>query len=283
MALLDQQQLRTYEEQGYLLIPGLLSRDDLAPVEQTIVKAVDRVARGLYAEGRVGELFEDQPLSRRLVELHRMHPRESMSWNREVFSEAVYDLCVQPAVLDVAELLLGSGEITMNGDYWVRPKLPQEQLTTLPWHQDSDYYGAQTEPLHILSLWIPLVDVDERNGCMQFISGSHKWGLLPNKRQGDHLVPVEDVEARGRVETLAMKAGDAVAFRNLTFHRSLMNNSDGIRWSIDLRYSVTGTPLDWLAKMGLLGFVARSRHRPESVDSWQAWRAGRRAWEKEQA
>ena len=117
------------------------------------------------------------------------------------------------------------------------------------------------------------MDVDEENGCMQFISGSHKWGLLPNKRQGDHLVPVEDVEARGRVETLAMRAGDAVAFRNLTFHRSLMNNSDGIRWSIDLRYSVTGTPLDWLARMGLLGFVARSRQHPESVDSWQAWRA----------
>ena len=206
-----------------------------------------------------------------------------MSWNREVFSEAVYDLCVHPAVLDAVESLLGSGEITMNGDYWVRPKLPQEQLTTLPWHQDSDYYGQQTEPLHILSLWIPLVDVYEENGCMQFISGSHKWGLLPNKRQGDHLVPVEDVEARGRVETLAMRAGDAVAFRNLTFHRSLMNNSDGIRWSIDLRYSVTGTPLDWLAEIGLLGLVARSRQRPESVDSWQAWRASRRAWEKEQA
>jgi len=127
------------------------------------------------------------------------------------------------------------------------------------------------------------VDVDEENGCMQFISGSHKWGLLPNKRQGDHLVPVEDVEARGRVETLAMRAGDAVAFRNLTFHRSLMNNSDGIRWSIDLRYSVTGTPLDWLTRMGLHGFVARSRQNPESVESWKAWRANRRAWEKEQA
>ena len=184
MAILDQQQLRTYEGQGYLLIPGLLSRDDLAPVEQTIAQAVDHVARTLYADGRVGDLFEDEPLSRRLFELHRWHPRESMSWNREVFSEAVYDLCMHPAVLDVVESLLGSGEITMNGDYWVRPKLPQEQLTTLPWHQDSDYYGAQTEPLHILSLWIPLVDVDEKNGCMQFISGSHKWGPAAKQEAG---------------------------------------------------------------------------------------------------
>ena len=205
-----------------------------------------------------------------------------MSWNREVLSEAVYDLCVHPAVLDIAESLLGSTEVTMNGDYWVRPKLPEEQLTTLPWHQDSDYYGAQTEPLHLLSIWLPLVDVDETNGCMQFIPGSHKWGLLPTVRQGHHLAPTEDVEARGRVATLPMAVGDAVAFRNLTFHRSLMNNSVGVRWSIDLRYSVTGTPLDWLAEMGLHGFVARSQQQPESVDSWETWRARRRAWEQEQ-
>ena len=205
-----------------------------------------------------------------------------MSWNREVLSEAVYDLCVHPAVLDIAESLLGSTEVTMNGDYWVRPKLPEEQLTTLPWHQDSDYYGAQTEPLHLLSIWLPLVDVDETNGCMQFIPGSHKWGLLPTVRQGHHLAPTEDVEARGRVETLPMAVGDAVAFRNLTFHRSLMNNSVGVRWSIDLRYSVTGTPLDWLAQMGLHGFVARSREHPESEDSWETWHATRYAWEQEQ-
>ncbi len=264
------------------MIPGLLSEEDLAPVRQVIAKAVDRIARNLHAEGKIEDLHENEPFSRRLIEIHSKIAKESMSWNREVFSEAVYDLCVHPTVLDMAESLLGSTEVTMNGDYWVRTKLPEEQLTTLPWHQDSDYYGAQTEPLHILSIWIPLVDVDETNGCMQFIPGSHKWGLLPTERQGHHLVPIEDVEARGRVETLPMTVGDAVAFRNLTFHRSLMNNSDAIRWSIDLRYSVTGTPLDWLAKMGLHGFVARSQQHPQRVDSWETWRARRCAWEQNQ-
>ena len=282
MALLNQQQLRAYEEQGYLLIPGLLSEQDLTPVQQAVANAVDHIARRLYAEGKIKDLHENEPFSRRLIEIHSKIAKESMSWNREVFSEAVYDLCVHPTVLDMAESLLGSTEVTMNGDYWVRTKLPEEQLTTLPWHQDSDYYGAQTEPLHILSIWIPLVDVDKTNGCMQFIPGSHKWGQLPTERQGHHLVPTEDVEARGRVETLPMTVGDAVAFRNLTFHRSLMNNSDAVRWSIDLRFSVTGTPLDWLAKMGLHGFVAHSRQHPESVDSWETWRARRHAWEQNQ-
>ena len=264
------------------MIPGLLSEEDLAPVQQAVANAVDHIARRLYAEGKIKDLHEDAPFSRRLIEIHSGLAKESMGWNREVFSEAVYDLCAHPAVLDMAESLLGSTEITTNGDYWVRTKLPEEQLTTLPWHQDSDYYGAQTEPLHILSIWMPLVDVDETNGCMQFIPGSHKWGLLPTERQGHHLVPTEDVEARGRVEMLPMTVGDAVAFRNLTFHRSSMNNSDAIRWSIDLRYSVTGTPLDWLAKMGLHGFAARSRQHPESVDSWEIWRARRHAWEQNQ-
>ncbi|WP_179130997.1 phytanoyl-CoA dioxygenase family protein [Candidatus Entotheonella palauensis] len=282
MTFLNQQQLRAYEEQGYLLVHDLLPEQDLAPVRQVIADAVDRVAQQLFAADKIQDLHEDAPFSQRLTEIYRGLERESMSWNREVFSQAVYDLCTHPALLDMAEALLGSSDITMNGDYWVRPKLPAEQLTTLPWHQDSGYYGAQTEPLHILSLWIPLVDVDAENGCMQFIPESHKWGLLSTAREGHHLVPIEDVETRGQVVTLPMKVGDAVAFRNLVFHRSLMNNSDGIRWSIDLRYSATGTPLDWLSEMGLHGFVARSQRHPETVDSWETWQARRRTWERDQ-
>jgi len=71
-----------------------------------------------------------------------------------------------------------------------------------------------------------------------------------------------------------MRVGDVVVFGNLTFHRSIENNSDGIRWSIDLRYSPTGSPLEWLLKKWP-GFVARSRKHPETVGSWKAWQNDR--------
>ena len=74
-----------------------------------------------------------------------------------------------------------------------------------------------------------------------------------------------------------MKADDIFAFHNLTFHGSLMNQSDDIRWSTDLPYSETGRPLERLFKAGLNGFIARSHENPETVDSWVDWQAKRRS------
>ena len=40
-----------------------------------------------------------------------------------------------------------------------------------------------------------MVDVDDKNGCLQIIPGSHKRGLRPAQRdENDRQVPIEDVE-----------------------------------------------------------------------------------------
>ena len=59
-----------------------------------------------------------------------------------------------------------------------------------------------------------------------------------------------------------MQVGDVLVFGNLTFHRSLENTSEDIRWSVDLRYSPTGSPLEWLLEKWP-GFIARSERQPE--------------------
>jgi hypothetical protein len=272
MARLSEQRDR-YQEQGCLLLRGILSDRELDPVRQRIGETVDDLARRLLSEGRISALHADVPFDRRLAEIGRETELRVPIWNREVFGKAIYDLLTTPALLDLTEALLGP-EVSVNGDYWVRPKLPQAQRTTYPWHQDSGYYGAQTAGSHILSVWIPLVDVDEQNGCMQCLPGSHRWGLLPTQsNEFGHNYPVEDVEARGEVVTLQMKAGDLFLFHNLLFHRSLMNQSDHVRWSIDLRYSATGTDVAWLNKLGYYGFVARSKANPGAVESWEQWQA----------
>ncbi|HMN27511.1 MAG TPA: phytanoyl-CoA dioxygenase family protein [Caldilineaceae bacterium] len=275
MSLPTEQYRRSYQQNGYVVAPAIVDNTALEPVRRAIAETVDQLARQRHAEGQIDQLYADAPFEQRLAYIYQNGASKSMGWNREVFSKAIYDLLTHPNLLELAESLLGP-EVTVNGDYWVRTKLPGERLTTLPWHQDSGYYGPQTAAEHILSVWLPLVDVDEHNGCMQFIPGSHRWGLLPTDKDEDrHNIPTEDVAGRGQVETLRMKVGDAVAFHNLTFHRSLMNGSDAIRWSIDLRYSPTGTPTEWLSRMGLFGFVARSRSQPETVEGWETWHARR--------
>ena len=277
MEKLARDRIEEYERDGFLFVRGLLQDRDLEPLRRVITAQVDREARQKQDAGAIDDLHENAPFERRLYEVYRGIKRNSGNWNQEVFSRELYDFGTNPAILDLVESILGP-EIQFNGDYWVRSKLPHESLTTYPWHQDSGYYGDATEKHHILSLWIPLVDVNEVNGCMQMMPGSHRWGLLPAMDDGDgHLQPREDIEKRGQCVAATMEVGDVLAFHNLTFHRSTMNRSDSIRWSIDFRYSAIGVPLDWLFKNCINGFVARSRSNPGQVDSWEDWRVQRAA------
>ncbi len=263
-----------FEQQGYVVVPDLLNETVLDPVRRSLAAGVEQQAQKLQAEGKIQNLHADESFTRRLAKLQEEAGEDLGIWNNEVFSRAIYDLLVYPPLLDVIEDLIGP-EITVNGDYWVRPKVPGGKIITYPWHQDSAYYGPESLTIPILTVWAPLVDVDEHNGCLKVIPGSQKWGLRPTRWEGPHLVPTEDIEAMGEPRTLPMRVGDVVIFSQFTFHGSLMNHSEEVRWSIDLRYSPTGHEMAWLFDR-FPGFVARSHKDPDRVDSWEAWRAYRR-------
>ena len=279
-------QRQAFDEQGYLLVRGVLDEEDFAPLHRIISSAIDQRAKELYDKGKVSSLYEDLSFYHRLTQILRESqkgPLLSWNWNKEVFSREVYELVTHPKILDIVGSLIGP-EITVNGDYWIRFKMPTGGESVFPWHQDSIYYNGNVDPgeqvtfseeSQILTVWIPMVDVDERNGCLQVISGSHKQGLRPPRRdENGRLVPVEDVESWGEVQNVRMKVGDVLVFGNLTFHRSLENTSEDIRWSIDLRYSPTDSPLEWLLQKWP-GFIARSQQQPETVESWEMWEAKR--------
>jgi ectoine hydroxylase-related dioxygenase (phytanoyl-CoA dioxygenase family) len=273
--LLSEEQIRHFDDWGFVVVPGVLGEAELGPVRGAITAAVDRKARVLLAEKAIADLHEQASFTRRMARIFEDAGTEDFAWNNEVFSRGIYDLLMSSAVLDAVESLLGP-ELTVNGDYWVRPKLPGGRRTTLPWHQDSGYYGPASLAVPILSLWIPLVDVDERNGCLKIIPGSNKWGLLPSESNGMHLAPTEDVEARGEPQSLPMRVGDILAFGQYTFHASGENLTEEVRWSIDLRYSPTGYDMEWLFER-YPGFIARSRMNPNSVESWESWRKYRQS------
>ncbi|WP_167859284.1 phytanoyl-CoA dioxygenase family protein [Paenibacillus cymbidii] len=276
---------RFYEENGYVLIRQAATDKELGPVREQIGKVVDRKINAFYRQGLITNKHEELPLSTRWSEISKQHPSKEQMWVRQVFSKAIYDLGIHDPVLDAVETLIGS-EIRFNGDYHVRPKIPHHDLTTVPWHQDAYYYGgkeAGNPDYPILSVWIPLIDVDEHNGCLQFVPGSHKWGLTPELNQalpriGDK--PVVSVEQKHELDhraiSLRMSKGDMVIFDKFTFHRSLPNLSDEIRWSVDLRYSPADQSFAW-SGMGdeidvkYPSCIVRSQTQPDRVSNWEQY------------
>ncbi|MBI2502614.1 MAG: phytanoyl-CoA dioxygenase family protein [Candidatus Latescibacteria bacterium] len=274
-----------FERDGYLIKRQLLDEKALVPVRQVIARSVDRRVQQFCEQGLISQRYEGEPFERRWARVFAEYSRSSHPaphltvWGRhDILDRAVYDLYTDPRLTGIATDLIGPA-ITGNGDFWVRPKAPGDLATTLAWHQDSFYYGGVVAPhLQVLSVWIPLVEVDQGNGCLKLVPGSHRFGRIPARaNQNNHQEPVAPISTYGTPVDEPMQVRDVLFFHNHTLHASGDNTTDRVRWSIDLRYSPAGQAFDW-HKMGdefdvhYPCFVAASPD-PARVESWEQWQA----------
>ncbi len=141
-----------------------------------------------------------------------------------------------------------------------------------PWHQDAQVHLEDADPVFILTVWLPLCDTDEENGCLQIIPRVHHKGMV---YWSEGFGIDDDGLPEGEVLSLPMKKGDVLLMHKLIPHRSIPNRSGSIRWSLDLRYQQTGLPT---GRSFYPNFIVRSRRHPEFVlTDYNTWRRG---WEE---
>jgi len=95
------------------------------------------------------------------------------------------------------------------------------------WHQDWPYWGILSGPFQVTA-WVALDDVDEGNGCMSMVPGSHLWG-----QQIDFLHAIPDFQAMPerlnghalRVKLCPVGKGEVHYHHALTWHGSHANTS----------------------------------------------------------
>ena len=49
------------------------------------------------------------------------------------------------------------------------------------WHQDDAYYVKHSQSQTRMSVWVPLQDAHEQNGCLWIVPGSPQWGVTCRK------------------------------------------------------------------------------------------------------
>ncbi len=271
-------QVEFYETEGYLVLPRLLSDADLAPAQAAMEFKVSAIAADLLAAGLITDTLEHLPFKTRLAALFaHLTDQDFLKYGRGWRDRlpGYYDLMMNPLILDAVESLIG-GELFANPVYNTRPKVPQVAAGAVPWHQDKSYWpGANANP--VITVWIPLVATTLENGCLHLMPRTHQRRLLPFHREQitstEYLeTDAADLPAGARVVALPMEAGGALLFNDRCLHMSTVNNSDHVRWSVDLRYQPTDQ--DPMTKHGI-GFLARSRRYPERVATREDWLAER--------
>jgi phytanoyl-CoA hydroxylase len=263
-----------FEDEGYVVLRQVLDARLLDSVRLALGRYVDRLAEQLLAENKVTDLMKNEPFETRLWLLYQAHINEAPpslgKRGRELHDPEFFELFFNGPLLDLVSQLLGE-EIRLYPNYQVRPKLPGWAGTEVLWHQDGGYTGGdQVEVLPMVNVWTSLVPAREDNGCMQFIPGTHKLGLVPHEPREYYLEIRQDFLAPciSAATPIVMDPGDVVLFSNMLFHRGLPNKSAAIRWSVDWRYEDATYP----TMRDEDGHIARSRLNPtEAVEDAADW------------
>ena len=150
-------------------------------------------------------------------------------------------------------------------------------------HRDSDFFG----PLRIVTVWVPLVDVDESNGCLWVVPGSHLNGITtPGLERRTEPPPNSDIDSRpfdyfyatdwdaAGFQPVCMAAGDALLIHHRLVHCSLDIRGEQERLSYLVEYVEAGDASTFREECsGLFEYHDRWRYMEDIRVSGRAFRS----------
>ena len=157
-----------FDREGYVHIPGFLKGEALQELLNKINGFIETVVPKLPREA---VYYEDINRPETLKQIQRLHDHDPY------FEKMYYGSRFE----NLAEVLLGGPVSREANNFQYFNKSPKEGLPTPP-HQDGYYF--KLKPCEALTMWLALEEVDEENGCVRYVEGSHLRGMRPHGRSG---------------------------------------------------------------------------------------------------
>lgn len=216
--MLSDDQIRFFNENGYLLVENAVSPAVLARLRRITDDLIDK-SRSVTESNDVYDLDEGHsPAQARLTRIkgpHRVEP-----FYGEVLRSA--------GISDVLRQLLGPNVLLQSAK--LNTKAP-EGGAAVEWHQDWAFYPHTNDSL--LACGLMLDDVDVANGPLQVIPGSHKGPVLSHHNKDGVFCGAVDPDDpdfhQEKAVTLTGKAGCMTVHHVRTLHGSAPNHSDRLR------------------------------------------------------
>lgn len=218
--------VRFYRDNGYWISPWVMPEDLVARV----IEHMDRVIDGQYETGSAPLSYWRQEVD----DARALRKIDNAYWA----DNTIRELALHPAIGAAGAMLAETPAVRLWHDQLLYKPGDSEAAGNVGWHQDYFYWQC-THPADMLTAWVALVDVDESNGCMQFVPGSHRWGLVEDgldffdhniERQYEHIRSVGGESARP--VNIVLRAGQVSFHHCLTLHGSGPNVTASPRRSL---------------------------------------------------
>ena len=202
MAYLSSNQLKQYEDEGFVSPINVFSKEKANEIRNEIELIEKRIPKELEKSGR---------------------------YNAHLISPLLDEVTHNPKILDAVQSLIGEDILVCGTTLFI--KNPNEK-GFVSYHQDAKYIGL--EPHNWVTAWVAITDSNEKNGCMRMWSGSHKDNLRDHDQRfnEDNLLTrgqtVENVP-KEKTTPLVLEAGQMSLHHPTVVHGSELNNSNDRR------------------------------------------------------
>ena len=264
--LLTDEQVRFFVENGYLIVPKLISPEEVEELRQDTV----RVARGEYPCKSIPpapQALTDDEVLHTILCIHMPH------YISPVMAAYVQHpkICGILSQITAAHLPYWDGSVKcMQSMLFVKPPAFQGQA----WHQDEIYIPTRDRSL--VGAWIALDDATIENGCLWVVPGSHRSGYLYPQRPHDNPDEFDFAgESFGFDESaeipVEVPMGSLVFFNGYLLHRSRKNRGSVYRRVLVNHYMNAWSLLPWSLKEGetIAGADRRNVIPVSGVDPYQ--------------
>ncbi|WP_338766408.1 phytanoyl-CoA dioxygenase family protein [Massilia sp. METH4] len=269
--MLSAAQKKQYQRDGFLVIPGFKSLEEIAALRAGAARIVDAfdpaVASGIFTtkdqEKKADEYFlRSDNAIRCFFEEEAFGPDGQLRQAKELsinkIGHAMHDLdptfrafSADARLQQVAhDLGLEQPQVWQSMYIFKQPGIGGE----VRWHQDATYF--ETDPISVTTFWFALEDATLENGCLWAEPGGHRTPLRERfVRSGDD-IGVEKLDSTpwpddSTAVPLECKAGALVCFHGLLPHYSAPNRSPVSRHAYTLHVTDGRTvysPRNWIQR-----------------------------------
>ena len=201
-----------FDQDGYVMLPGFLSREEMEALNRQLETFIREKVPTLPAEHAFYEDKGNASTLKQLFELHTYDP---------YFKALLYESRFR----DLAETVLEEKVVAQNLEYFNKP--PRIGKPTPP-HQDNYYF--MLNPSAAITMWLALEAVDQENGCVRYVKGSHRQGIRPHGKSGvfgfsQGIVNYGTQEDLNHEIAMPAQPGDLLLHHAMTIHRADANTS----------------------------------------------------------
>jgi ectoine hydroxylase-related dioxygenase (phytanoyl-CoA dioxygenase family) len=237
---------KQFQMDGYAILKNVIENKNIKKLHEAVVRLAKKYDPKFPTKFKSDNPWEDVDFNKRLLELRKNKPshfgaiydtmKQSLSIEQLLTSEKL-SKAIEPYFGESSSGIIITGQV-------LRMDPPKDTRNALDWHQDSSYYLQNVKGENGLVVWIPMHDVDEKNGALIVCPGSHKLGRLDIKGSGksNELTSEQYKTPDGLVKKFEsfqtkLKKGDVLISNMDLFHRSGTNSSSKIRFAALVRFA----------------------------------------------